>query len=142
MPGDVLDVDDRIVHEQAEREDQREQGHAVDRVAEEQIDPQGQAEDDRHGHGHDEGLAPAQAQGQESDDDQDGDPERLDQFVHLVIGGQTGVPRDDHVDVVGHHLSPQVLGGLEYRPRDGDGVGPLLLGDGDGHGRVLTRPRR
>ena len=33
VAGDVLDVDDRVVDHQAQREDQREERHAVDRVA-------------------------------------------------------------------------------------------------------------
>ena len=64
VPRDVLDVHDRVVHQQAEREDQGKQGHAVDRVAEEEVDTERQAEDDRHGDRDDKRLAPAEAQGQ------------------------------------------------------------------------------
>jgi len=42
VPVDVLHRDNGVVDEQSEREDQREEGHAVDRVTGEQVDHQRQ----------------------------------------------------------------------------------------------------
>ena len=89
MPLDVLDVNDRIVHEQTQGQDQGEQRHAIDRVAEQQIDGQRQSEHYRHRDGDDKGRPPAHAERQQRDDDQDRDGEGLDQVIHLFVGGQT-----------------------------------------------------
>ena len=62
VPDDVLDDDDRVVHEDADREDQREEGDAVERVAEEPEDEERERERHRHGEQHDARLAPAERQ--------------------------------------------------------------------------------
>ena len=65
---DVLHVDDGVIHQQAQGQDQGEQRHPVDGVAEEQVAGQGDGQGQGHRQGHDEGLPPPQKQRQEHGD--------------------------------------------------------------------------
>ena len=56
---DVLDDDDRVVHQDPDREDQREERHAVDRESPGPGGEQRRRERDDHGRADDHGLAPA-----------------------------------------------------------------------------------
>ena len=60
MAVDVLDDDDRIVDQNADGEDQREQRDAVERVAERVVHEQRECERHRYSDEHDRGLAPAE----------------------------------------------------------------------------------
>ena len=68
MPGDVLDDDDGVVDQNADREDQREQADAIDRIAHrfggEERQQDGRRNDDQR----DERLAPADGERDEQDD--------------------------------------------------------------------------
>ena len=52
VPGDVLHHHNGVVHQDADGEDQREEGDAVERVAIDEVDEQGQRQGDRHGSQH------------------------------------------------------------------------------------------
>ena len=62
VPHDVLHHHDRVVHENADREDQREERDAVEGVAVEKEHEQRQRQRDRNGGQYHRGLAPAQNQ--------------------------------------------------------------------------------
>ncbi|OIQ63484.1 hypothetical protein GALL_549760 [mine drainage metagenome] len=62
---DVLDHHDRAIDQQPERQNQREQGDAVDGLADDQIDREHGEQGQRHGQGDDAGLAPAEEEPQQ-----------------------------------------------------------------------------
>ncbi len=94
MPGDVLDHDDRVVDQNADREDQREQADAVDRVAHqprgEHRQQDGGGDDDEHHHA----FAPADRQRDQDDDRQRGEAEMEQQLVGLLGRGRAVVAGD------------------------------------------------
>ena len=68
MAVDVLDDDDRVVHQDADREDEREERDAVQGVAEEIEDEEREGEGHGHGDEDDDGLAPPEKEGHEEHD--------------------------------------------------------------------------
>jgi hypothetical protein len=87
VADDVLHHDDRVVHQDADGEDQREERDAVERVAVEVEDQQREAE--RHGDGqqHDERLAPAEEEQDEQRDAEDREAHVQQQLVGFLAGG-------------------------------------------------------
>jgi hypothetical protein len=81
---DVLDHDDRVVDQDADREDQREQRDAVERVAHRVVDEQRERERDRHGDQHHQRLAPAQEEARSAASRTGGDQQVEDQLVGLL----------------------------------------------------------
>ncbi len=75
---DVLDDDDRVVDEQADRQDEPEQRQRVDRIAEQRENPERPEQDDRHRDRRDQRRAPALQEDEHDDDDED---DRLEQGV-------------------------------------------------------------
>ena len=136
MALDVVDVRDRVVHHQTQRENQGEQGHPVDRVSEQVIHEQGQGEADRHGQGDHQCLAPPQRQGQQNHHADNGKGQRAEQLIDLLLGGRTGVAGHLDIDVVGQHLPFQLVELQEYAIGHGHGVGTPFLGQRQGYGRV------
>ncbi|MDA1222533.1 MAG: hypothetical protein O3B85_10970, partial [Planctomycetota bacterium] len=130
VPVDVLDVDDRVVDDEPERQRQREQRHAVDRVAGEFVDEERQRERDRHGGRDHQALADAERQRDQRDHDDDRDPEALEQLVDLVIGGAAVVSRHAPVRVVREQVLGDRCDPLLDLLRDVDRVRPLAFGDG------------
>ena len=144
VPVDVLDHHDGVVDEDADGEDEREEGDAVQRVAEQVGEEQREGQRDRDRHGDDERRAPAHRQQDERDHRQGRDEQVLDELVRLVPGGlavvagrgDDDVGRDERA-AQGLHLLGHALGQL-------GGVGAGALGDRDGHRRLeaLPSPRR
>ena len=71
---DVLDHDDGVVDQHADRQHHREHGERVDAVAEHGERAERAEQNDRHGDGRDDGRAPAlQEQEHDEEDEHDGD---------------------------------------------------------------------
>ena len=134
MAVDVFHIHDGVIHQQTQRQDQREQRHPVDGVAEDQVEQERHPQRHGHGDGDDEGLADAQRHGQQHDDDDHRDEQVAHQLVDLVVGGLAVVPGDGHGDIVGHDRMVQGQGSLAHILGHHHGVGAAALGDGDGDG--------
>ena len=59
-------------------------------------------------------LAPPKPDGQKRDDDHDGNGQPFEQPVHLFVGRQAVIARDDHFDVTGHDCALQFFGLPEH----------------------------
>ena len=94
VADDVLHHDDRIVHQDADGEDQREERDAVQGVAIEIEHEERERERDRNRDQHDGRLAPAEGQPDQRRDREDGEQHVPQQFVALVGGGLTIVTGD------------------------------------------------
>ena len=142
MPGDVLDDDDRVVDENADREDQREQADPIDRVAHQPRREQRQQDrggnDDEHHHA----FAPADGEGDENDDRQGRQAEVEQQLVGLFGRGRAVVARHRDVDPRRHDPPFDDLQTAQHVVGDRDRVGALALGDGDGERRPALQLRR
>ncbi len=116
-------------------EDQREQRHAVDRVAGEQVHEQRQREGDRHGGGDDERLAPAEGEGDQTDHGDDRERQLREQLVDLLVGGRAVVARDEHLDAGREDLARELVErALQIRRRPAPRW-CRLLGDRERHRR-------
>ena len=136
VADDVLHHDDRIVHQDADGEDQREERDAVQGVAIEIEHEQRERERDRNRDQHDGRLAPAEDQPDQRRDREDGEQHVPQQFVALVGGGLAIVAGDGEMHVRRHERSLERVELLGDAVGDVGGVGALPLGDGDGDGRL------
>ncbi len=118
VPVDVLDDDDRVVDDQADRQHQRQQRQQVDRIAEQQHHEEGA--DQRQGHRDHRHDHRTQAAEEQEDDDGD-DHQRFDQRLHDL--GDRGV---DEVGRVVDDLAGDAA--RQLRPQLGEGL-PHPLGD-------------
>ncbi len=119
-PLDILDDDDRIVHQQADGEHHREHRQGVDRIAEECEDAEGAEQHHRHRDRRDQGGAEVLQEHQHHDEYQN---HRLDQGLHHFVDRETderrGVVRIDHVDPGGEARTqafdrgPHTVGGRD-----------------------------
>ena len=139
-PLDVLDHDDRIVDDDADREDEREQRHGVGAVADHQQHREGS--DDRHRHGdHRDDRRPELSE--EDEDDEGDEREGLDKRVHHRLDRglheQRGVVDDQGFEIVGISLGELLHAGGD-RLRDVDRVGARSLVDGDRCAGVAVVP--
>ena len=141
MPDDVLHHDDRVVDENADREDQCEEAYAVDCVAHHPGREQGQQnrrwDDDQH---HD-ALAPADRR-RDEDHDRDCRKSQVKQeFVRLLVGGVAVVARHRDLKVSRHDPALDRLQTLHDLLCDDDCVCALALGDCEADGRpTLEEP--
>ena len=93
MAVDVLDHDDGVVDEDADREDEGEERDAVEGVARELVDEQGEGKGHRHGDEDDEGLAQTEGEGDERGHREGGQHHMVEQLVGLVLGRRAVVAR-------------------------------------------------
>ena len=84
VADDVLDHDDGVVHQDADGEDQGEEGDAVERVAVEVEDQQGQGQRGGDGQHDDDRLAPAEGEEDQQRHAEDGDAHVQQQFVGFL----------------------------------------------------------
>ena len=131
MPHDVLHHHDRIVHEDADGEDQREERDAVERVAVEKEHEQRQRQRDRNRDEHHRRLAPAEHEPDERRHREHREQHVPQQFVALLGGRLAVVAGDREMHVGGHERPLQRVELLRHVVRDVDGVGALALGHGD-----------
>ncbi len=142
VPDDVLDDDDGVVDEDADREDEREQRDAVQRVAVQVEHEQRQRERDGDGHHHDERLAPAERDPDEDRHRHDRDAHVIQEFVALLRGSFAVVAGDLHVHVGGHQRPLERFHLGLHAVRDRDGVGAGSLGHRERDGRHRAMPAR
>ena len=143
MPGDVLDDDDGVVDQDADREDQCEQADAVDGVAHQPGGKQRQQDRHRNDDRHDATFAPADGDGHQQHDRQRRKPKMEQQFVGLVVGGLAVVAGDDrHRRRRGSRLPFSSATRCDDTLGDDDGVGAGALGESDRDGwRALAACR-
>ena len=87
MPHNVLDVHDRVINQQTQRQNQSKEGYPVDRITQHQVNGQCQTEHDRYGDRDNQRFAPSQSERQQRDHNQDGNDQSLDEFVYFLVGG-------------------------------------------------------
>ena len=136
VADDVLDHDDRVVHQDADREDQREERDAVQGVAEEIEQEERERQRDRNRDQHHGRLAPAEDQPDQRRDREDGEQHVPQQLVALVGGRLAVVAGDGELHVRRHQRPLQRVELRRDAPGDVGRVGALPLGDGDGDGRL------
>ena len=134
VPDDVLDDDDRVVDENADREDEREQAHPIDGVAHHPGGEEGQEDrrrdDDQDHHA----LAPADRRRDENDD-RDRRQRKVEQeFVRLLVGRLAVVARDRDLEAGRHDAALDRLQPLHHVFGDADSVLALALGDREADG--------
>ena len=134
VSGNILDDDDGIIDENADREDQGEEAHAVDRVAHHHRRKQRQQDRCRD---HDQGnqrLSPSNAEGNQ-DNNRDSRQAKVEQqFAGLVVCGRAIITRHFHFHAFGDQGAFEGLEALEHRTCDYHGVcaGAFCNRDGDG----------
>ena len=94
VAGDVLDHDDRVVDEDADREDEREQADAIDRVAHQPGGEEREQDRRRDDDEHDEPFAPADGERDQDDDGQRRQAKMKEELVRLLGRGRAVVARD------------------------------------------------
>ena len=121
---DVFDDDDRVIHQDPDREDQREERDAVQRVAveveneERERERRGDREED------DERFPPAEEKQNQNRDAKDRDAHVQQELVALLGGRMAVVARDRHGHIRRQQRAPQRGDFGEHRVDDVDGVGP------------------
>ncbi len=131
MAVDVLDHDDGVVDEDADREDQRKEGDAIEGVAEHIGHRQGQCQRHRHGHANHHRRAPAHGQENERRHRERRDQEMLDQLIRFIARGFAVVARHRHLHRRRDQLAAQRFNLALDELRQGGGAGAEALGDGD-----------
>ena len=136
----VLHHHDGVVHQDSDGKDQREQRDAVEGVSVEVED--GERQGERHGNReeHDQRFAKAQRDGDEQAHRNHRDEHVQQQFVRFLLRGFAVVPRDGDRDVGWNHAAFERLNAREHVFGNLDGIGPLALRYGDGHGRIELAP--
>ena len=137
---DILDHHDRVIHQNADRKDQREQRHPVQRVAHDPGPEQRQQDRHRDHHRHHDALAPANRHQRQHDDRQCRQEQLQKQRIRLFLGGFAIVPRDldrnrvgDQRLLQGRRPAQNILG-HHHRIRSG------ALGKGQRHRRAARDP--
>ncbi len=139
VPDDVLDDDDGVVHQDADREDQREERDPVEGVAEEHEDEERQGERDGDGQQHHARLAPAEGEGHQERDGQRGQRHVLEKLVGFLRGRLAVVPSHRRPHVGRHDPRRERIEFAVDRVDDGDRVGPTALAHRESDGREATR---
>ena len=117
VAGDVLDHDDGVVDQDADREDQREQADAVERVAHDARGKEREQDRGRDDDGDHERLAPADGDRDEDDDRDRREAEMEEELVGLLVGGLAVVAGDRHLDVFGEDLAAHLRRAARRSPR-------------------------
>ena len=131
---DVLDDDDRVVDEDADGEDEGEERHPVQRVAEEVRREERERERRRHRDEDDDRLAAAEEERHEEHDGERREPEVHDQLGRLLVGRPAVVARLRDRDVGGQDGTLEPLEARVELLHELDGVRARLLRDGERHG--------
>jgi hypothetical protein len=103
MAHDIFHHHDGVVHQDADGKDQGEQGDAIQSVAVEVEDGEGQRQGDGNGDEHDERFAQPQRDGDQQADRNHGDEHVPQEFVGFVGGGIAVIPGDDYVHAGRNH---------------------------------------
>ena len=137
---DVLDLHDRIVDQDADRQRQGQQGHHVQRLVQRAQDGEGRDQRHRHGNGRDEGRPPVAQEDEDDDDRQHGAQQQSLQrgqigFLDLFDAGgdlldrQFGVGVVEFLDLLADPFGDLDLGrGARPQEVEGDGFLAVVAG--------------
>ncbi len=127
VPVDVLDDDDRVVDQDADREDQREEAHPVEREAPRPRREQRCGKRQQHRDADDDRLAAAERDEHQGDDGQGREQQLGDQKLRLVVGSAAIVARHARLDAGRNHRVPELCEALLDALRHHHGVFAGLL---------------
>ena len=105
MADDVFDDDDCVVDQDADAEDECEERHAVERVAKQIEDAEGERQGDRDGEQNDARLSPAEKDRDQQRDRESGEQQMLQQFVGLRFCRLAVVARCRDVEIAGKRIA-------------------------------------
>ncbi len=114
---DILDDDDGVVDENADREDEREEADAVDRVAHQPGGEERQQNRRRDDDEDDDALAPADHHHDQQDDGDGGEREMEQEFVRLLRGGLAVIARHGDFEIFGNDAALHRFRAASARPR-------------------------
>ena len=138
MAVDVLHHHNRVVDQDANREDQRKQRHPVEREAPGPGGKQGGGQGQDDGGADDHSFAATQRQAHQQNHRAGGECQFLDQLVGFFSGGLAIVTRDGGFDVGRDHGVGQRGDALAHGARHRHRVFARLLAHADGDGRIGT----
>ena len=127
MPHNVFYHDNRIVDQNANREDESEQRNAIQRVPIQIEDRQGQRQGHRDSDKHDERLPKAQRNRNQNAYRDHGNQHVFEKLVGLLLRRVAVVARDGHFDVGWKHVPLECPYAREHVVGDRHGVGPLAF---------------
>ena len=133
---DVFHHDDRVVDQNADRKNQREQRHAVQRKPIRPRSKQGRGECQQHRTANDQGFALAQRKQHQQHHRRGREQQFLDQLFGLVIRSGTVIAADGRDHALGDHAAFQRRDAGDHLVGNIDRIFARLLGDRQGHRRV------
>ncbi len=139
---DVLHHHDGIVHQDADRKDEREQRNAVDREAPGPGSEQRGCQSDGHCRADDHGFPSAHGEHHQKHDGRCGEEQFLDELLGLVVGRLAVVARHGELDAFRHVGAAQVLDSLDHLAGDADRVDARLLRNRDRDRRSMRDIRQ
>ena len=141
VPMDVLDHHDRVVDQDTDRKDQREQRNPVQGEAPGPGGEQRDGEREHHRRADDRGFAPAQREEHQGHHRGGREQQLLDQLACLGIGCRAVVAGRTDLDLGRNDGVAQLFDASHDGVGDVDGVFAGLLGDGDrDRGKLAARP--
>ena len=137
MTMDVFNNHNRIIHQQAQRKNQRKQRNPVNRLPREQTDGQHNKQNQRNIQGHDGRFAPAEENQQDDNHRHNRDAQMLDEQIHRIIGARARITGNGHIHIIGNQLAPEAVQLLLYVPGNKHGVGTAFFGQRNRNRRHL-----
>ena len=138
MAVDVLQHDDRVVHDHAAGKGHAGQADHVERAAEEEQAEEPSDETDRDGHGDDQRAGPAAQEEQQGQDGEDAADDDALQHELNCADDVVGLPvdREELESLRSHALLVELLHRLQHAVHDLEDVGARLLRHGHGQHRL------
>ncbi len=131
MARDILDDDDGVVDQDADREDEREQADAIDRITHHPGGEEREQDRRRNDDHDDEAFPPPDGDGDERDDRDRRESEVEQELVRLLGRGFPVVSRDGDVDAGRDDASAHDLEPFQHVIGDRHRICALALGDGE-----------
>jgi hypothetical protein len=137
-PRDVLDVDDRVVDDDPDRDHEPGQDHRVDGGAGEEQDEPGGREREWDGHQTDQRRPPLEQEGQQDEEDEQGADQQGAREVAQSELDEIGRPEDRRVDLDPLQARSQLVERILDATRDIEGVRPRELLDDEHQARTVV----
>ncbi len=131
---DVLDDDDTVVDEEAQRQNERKERDPIDALPVDPADAEDPEQDERNGEGHDRRFAPTEEDEEDHHHGHDGQCQMFDQSVDRGVCLASVVSGHRHTHTPGKSDRLKTVQSREHLPCDGDPVRPLLPGQREGDG--------
>ena len=138
MAHDVFHHDNRVVHEDADGKNQREERDAIQREAVEIKNEQRQCECCGNRQQHDDGFAPAQHEQDQKRHAYHREQHVPEQFVGFILSRQTIVPRDGDLDIGWNDVALQRIHFFQNLTGNGNCIRTRPLGNGERNGRLIS----